>query len=68
MATGLDIRIKRLEAAEEGMVTDRARRGAAHAVRLGIIPQCEEEELARELSQPGFWPGVVTELQRRATA
>lgn len=68
MATGLECRIKRLEAAEEGMVTACARRGAAHAVRLGIIPHCEEEALARELSQPGFWPGLAAELQRRATA
>ena len=68
MATGLESRVKRLEAAQAGMVTVRARRGAAQAAKLGIIQADQVDALAWDLSQPGFWPGVVAELERIATA
>ncbi len=68
MATGLESRVKRLETAQAGMVTARARRGAAQAAKLSIVPTDQVDALAWDLSQPGFWPGVVAELERITAA
>ena len=68
MATGLESRVKRLEVAQASTVTERAKLGAVYAAKLGIIPADQVDALAWDLSQPGFWPGVVAELERRATA